>query len=46
MKLLQKRGGRLNKDTARDTVIKELDPEITIKEFQNRVLNLPSDIKD
>lgn len=46
MKLLQKRGGRLNKDTAKETVIKELDPEITIKEFQNRVLNLPWDIKD
>lgn len=44
-KIMQKRWGRVkNSRSLKETVISELDPVTTIKEFQNRVTEAPSDI--
>lgn len=45
MKLLQKRES-WSRWGARDTIIKEIDPMTTIKEFQKRVQDLPWDVKN
>lgn len=47
MKLFQKRSGRDKVEWwwIKETLLKEIDPETTIKEFQKRVTDLPSDAK-
>ena len=45
MKLFQKRGGRTEWNV-KDTILKEIDPETTIKEFKKRITDAPSDIKE
>lgn len=45
MKRFQKRGER-NKWNIKETLLKEIDPEITIKEFQQRIRWLPSEARE
>lgn len=46
-KIMQKRWGRVkNSRSLKETVINELDPRVTIEEFQKRVTEAPADIKE
>ena len=46
MKLFQKRWKRISKDKIWETILKEIDPITTIKEFQKRLEELPADAKN
>lgn len=46
-KIMQKRWGRIkNSRSLKETVINELDPRVTIEEFQKRVTEAPADVKE